>query len=100
VSERRRPESPLLKTIFRVGQTVPATGIYQVQHSQHRLPMEITLRGNEPFPPCAHCKLDVSFTFLRSVIAEGFHFTLNAIPALADSNGDDTEHPLPNTAVN
>jgi hypothetical protein len=62
--------------------------------------MEITLRGNEPFPPCAHCKLDVSFTFLRSVIAEGFHFTLNAIPALADSNGDDTEHPLPNTAVN
>src|SRR3982751_6952273 len=100
VTERRIPESPLLKTVFRVGQIVPATGIYNVQHTPHRLPVEITLRGNEPFPPCATCKVDVSFTFLRSVAAENFHFSLNSIPPLVDQAPDNPEHPLPNTAVN
>jgi hypothetical protein len=79
---------------------VPASGIYQVQHSQHRLPHEITLVGAVHFPPCSACKYEVTFTFCRSLEVEGFNFTLNSIPPLREAEADEQEPPLPNTAVN
>jgi hypothetical protein len=98
VKERRVPESPLLETIFRVGQVVPTSGVYQLEHSQHRLPEEITLPGAQHFPPCASCKFEVNFKFLRAIQIDGFTYTLNAIPILPElgSNGDAF---LPDTAV-
>jgi hypothetical protein len=99
LQDRRNPESPLLGTIFRVGQVVPASGIYQVQHSQHRLPHEVTLVGAVHFPPCSACKYEVTFTFCRSVQLEGFSFALNSIPPLREPDDDGQEPALPITAV-
>ena len=82
-----------------MGQVVPASGIYRVRHSQHRLPHEVTLVGNQQFPPCSSCKYEVTFVFSRLVQADGFTFTLNSIPPLRAPEAEAQEPPLPNTAV-
>lgn len=52
--------------LFKPGDTVPATGIYRVEHGEHRLPhMGILLQG-EVFPPCRGCKAEVRFTLVRA----------------------------------
>jgi hypothetical protein len=100
LKNRRKPESSLLKTIFRVDQVVPASGVYQVQHSQHRLPQEVTLIAAQHFPPCSSCKHEVAFTFCRVVELNGFSLTLNSIPPLRKPDSDEQETRLPITAVN
>ena len=99
MKDRRKPESPLLNTIFRAGQVVPASGIYQVQHLQHRLPHEVTLGAAQYFPPCSACKHEVAFEFQRGLQIDGFNFTLNSLPPLREPDSEDQELPLPNTAV-
>ena len=51
---------------FATGETVPASGIYRVLHSQHRLPHEVTLIGGHPFPRCQRCDDKVEFEMLHS----------------------------------
>jgi hypothetical protein len=47
--------------IFRTGQKIPESGIYQVSHEEHRLPHEVTLIRGAMFPRCSKCKEAVTF---------------------------------------
>jgi hypothetical protein len=82
---------------YKTGETVPHSGIYQVTHSEHRLPHEVTLLRANSFPPCSKCGNNVTFQLLRAVTVDRFAVTLNAIPELTDSQvlavteADDTE---------
>jgi hypothetical protein len=72
------------------GQKVPASGIYEVRHKQHRLPHEVTLLRDQPFPPCARCGTAVQFKVARLV--DGFderrgRIVLNMLPVMND-NGE------------
>jgi hypothetical protein len=75
--------SPLLGMIFRNGQTIPESGIYRVSHSEHRLPHEVTLLRNQPFPDCAKCGEEVTFEAIRLA------------PQLSARDGDIVIHELP-----
>jgi hypothetical protein len=47
------------------GQTVPVTGIYRVQHVEHRGPHEVVAVQGERFPGCRECRDQVTFTLVR-----------------------------------
>jgi len=48
--------------IFKPGQTVPRSGIYQVVHDTvHADEHEVTCVYGKKFPPCNHCGHDVRF---------------------------------------
>ncbi len=49
------------------GQRVPATGIYEVRHREHRVPHEVTLLKDHLFPPCAGCDVAVQFKIVRVI---------------------------------
>jgi hypothetical protein len=57
------------KKEFHVGETVPASGIYRVFHSIHRVSHEVTLIRGEQFPPCHKCGDKVYFKVEREVPA-------------------------------
>lgn len=57
---KRRP-SPVF---FHVDEEIPATGIYRVYHSDHRVSHELTLTEGHTFPPCAECMHAVQFELL------------------------------------
>lgn len=50
---------------FATGQPVPASGIYSVQHSAHRLFSQVALFKGEQFPRCARCAGPVMFRIVR-----------------------------------
>src|SRR3954447_25336518 len=83
---------------FNTGEIVPQSGIYQVIHTEHRLPHEVTLLRSNPFPPCAQCGSEVNFKLLRAVTVDSFAIVLNAIPGMTDSQrlaAHDTQSPAP-----
>jgi hypothetical protein len=41
--------------IFKPGQKVPASGIYDVLHDPNHDRHQVTCVYGEPFPPCNHC---------------------------------------------
>jgi hypothetical protein len=49
------------------GDKVPFTGIYAVEHDQHRLMHQATLEVGMLFPLCRTCKAEVRFTLVRAV---------------------------------
>ncbi len=70
------------------GQRVPASGIYEVRHREHRLPHEVTLLKDQLFPPCAKCGTAVQFKVVR--VAEAIDklrekIVLNVLPVIDDS---------------
>ncbi len=72
---------------YTTGQKVPASGIYEVRHREHRLPHEVTLLKGEAFPPCARCSTAVLFKLVRVVTALdklGWKIILNALPVIED----------------
>lgn len=76
---------------FKTGGIIPDSGIYQVNHSAHRLPHEITLIRSEKFPKCQKCAEAVTFKLLRSVketsrdeSAVLFNVALYELPVLDD----------------
>jgi hypothetical protein len=72
---------------FLSGQHVPASGIYEVHHREHRLPHEVTLLRNQPFPPCERCGSVVRFKIVRAVDAldeRREKIILNALPVMDD----------------
>jgi hypothetical protein len=50
---------------FATGATVPASGIYVVAHTHHRLTAEVALFKGETFPKCGRCPEVVHFRILR-----------------------------------
>jgi hypothetical protein len=50
---------------FATGVTVPASGIYVVAHTPHRLTAEVALFKGETFPKCGRCPESVYFRMLR-----------------------------------
>ena len=83
--------------IYRTGETISHSGIYQVIHQQHRLPHEVTLLKDEEFPRCAKCDLAVTFKLLLAAQTEretfrdeGVRIALYELPELeaASEDGD------------
>src|SRR3954470_23825412 len=70
---------------FNTGEIVPQSGIYQVIHTEHRLPHEATLLRSTPSPPCAESGGEVNFKLLRAVTVDSFAIVLNVIPEMTDS---------------
>ncbi len=75
-------------TGFHHGDTIPRTGLYKVEHSEHRLPAQVTLRKGEIFPPCSACDASVLFSLLKAAPAESddkvFKVVLYSLPVLDD----------------
>jgi hypothetical protein len=78
-----KQQDPLNRKTFKTGQIVPQSGIYQVVHSEHRLPHEVTLLRADTFPPCSKCGVLVKFKLLRAVTADSFKIVLNSLPEVA-----------------
>jgi len=54
---------------LRTGIGVPESGIYRVSHSQHALPLEVTLLKDQTFPRCSRCNEPVFYELVRSAPA-------------------------------
>jgi len=80
----------MLRGKFKTGAVIPASGIYQVMHSTHRLPHEVTLLRGETFPKCQKCADAVTFKLVRelsyqSIIRElPWRLTLYELPVIDD----------------
>lgn len=70
---RRSRRDPVGRTLnmenrsYRPGDRVPASGIYRVEHSPHRLMHVVTLMGSTRFPVCRRCSRSVRFFLVRKV---------------------------------
>ena len=87
----RWPEKMRVKK-FKPGEKVPATGIYRVEHSSHRLMHEATLVEKGLFPRCRKCELHVRFELLRPVNNR------RVLPFRSSSILVDFREPAPRTA--
>jgi hypothetical protein len=75
------------KKVFKSGQRIPASGVYCVSHTKHRLPHEVTLVKDEIFPRCMQCGNVVRFRMLRAIKElNGLRekIVLNAIPEIPE----------------
>ncbi len=52
--------------VYKPGDTVPESGIYQVMHYQHRLYHEATLVRGSRFPECLQCQERVRFRLVAT----------------------------------
>lgn len=68
-----------LSTCFKPGDDVPSTGIYRIEHVEHRLMHEATLKSGMKFPQCKQCGKGVSFTLVREIRGEVIPFRSGAI---------------------
>src|SRR3954471_11338176 len=89
--EKRNPVAT--RNNLRTGCSVPNSGIYRVTHSQHQLPKEISLIGNQSFPCCSKCAEPVYFEFVRSSSAMGtsadaFNVALYQLPEMVEQEDD------------
>ena len=82
---------------FKTGTVIPASGIYRVIHSAHRLPHEVTLLKGEKFPKCQKCADAVKFKLVRAlryqtvVTRFSWRVTLYELPVIeADSKAAKT----------
>ena len=76
---------------LRTGCAVLDSGIYRVIHSQHRLPSEVTLITNQPFPRCSKCAEPVYFELVRSdpdigISHSGFKVMLYELPEVTEED--------------
>ena len=61
------PHKALRKSdTLRTGCSIVESGIYRVFHSEHRLPVEVTLLKDQSFPRCSKCAEPVYFELVRS----------------------------------
>ena len=49
------------------GQEVPNSGVYRVEHAEHRLPREVVLIAGNKFPRCGKCTAAVNFELIRPI---------------------------------
>ena len=77
---------------FKTGTVIPASGVYSVHHSGHRLPHEVTLLKGEIFPKCQKCADQVTFKLIRALTYQtaakdsSWRVTLYELPVI---DGDD-----------
>ncbi|PYY22808.1 MAG: hypothetical protein DMG62_11595 [Acidobacteria bacterium] len=80
---------PIHTGTWKTGTMVPKSGIYAVQHSEHRLPREVTLIQGQQFPRCEACESAVFFRMRRRLSAAGtgtqFHVSLYQLPVIGES---------------
>jgi hypothetical protein len=69
------------------GEVVPATGVYTVHHTHHRLTADIVLFGGERFPRCAKCVIPVQFGLDMPVKVEYLPVRVHQLPDLDDEQG-------------
>lgn len=72
--------------VFKTGNQVESSGIYNVIHLEHRLSQEITLTTGQVFPRCQKCDVPVRFVLLRGApgleSAGAFRVSLYELPEL------------------
>jgi hypothetical protein len=51
---------------FKPGEKVPSSGVYRVEHKEHREEHDATLREGEQFPTCTVCTEEVRFRLVQS----------------------------------
>lgn len=80
------------ENVYRTGESIPESGIYEVSHSAHRLPHEVTLLVGKNFPRCEKCGELVEFRLVRSAphITSDNHFrvVLFSLPELEDDKDE------------
>ena len=59
------------------------SGIYRVQHSQHKLPAEVGLLKGQEFPRCSKCQNPVVFKLVRAAPEPEFRVALYELPELS-----------------
>jgi hypothetical protein len=52
------------KKLYKPGQKVPQSGIYNVVHAEHRQPHRASFKAQEQFPPCTQCSDKVTFELM------------------------------------
>jgi hypothetical protein len=76
---------------FHPGEIIPASGIYQVEHSNHRGPHRLTLRRGEQFPVCQRCAYSVMFALVHSapeMDGSSWNVVLHTIPDFEQNDAD------------
>jgi len=92
--DRKERVEPYQRTFFHSGERIPFSGIYRVNHGNHRLPHEVTLLEGAEFPPCAQCDYLVFFELvhaaphLAGAAQQRFAVKLYAIPALSEDEAE------------
>lgn len=56
-----------MTAIYKPGDTVPTSGLYQIDHHSHRLMHEAALAADSRFPSCKQCGNRVRFTLSRAI---------------------------------
>jgi hypothetical protein len=66
------------------GQRIPYSGVYRVQHHEHRPSHLVTVVQGEFFPACRVCGLQVRFTAVHTadLVREDYDFSAIAGPQL------------------
>ena len=81
----------MLRGKFKTGMIIPASGIYEVTHSAHLLPREVTLLRAETFPKCQKCPDAVTFRLIRELSYQAiirelpWRVTLYELPVIDDA---------------
>jgi hypothetical protein len=55
------------RSVYKPGDIVPRSGLYRIDHKQHRLMHEATLTEGTLFPRCRRCNDAVRFALVRAV---------------------------------
>lgn len=80
--------------VYRTGEPIPESGVYEVSHSAHRLPHEVTLVVGKSFPRCEKCGELVEFRLVRAaphITSDGhFRVILFALPEIEDEEDEKT----------
>jgi hypothetical protein len=65
---RAKPKPRTIEDVrYKPGDSVPASGIYCIEHEPHRLMHTATLLAQSRFPRCKQCGDAVRFTLVRRV---------------------------------
>lgn len=59
---------PMAENVFTPGEKAPQSGIYKVQHYQHRLHHEVTVLAGQVFPACRRCGQSVRFQLVTTAV--------------------------------
>jgi hypothetical protein len=54
--------------VFKPGDKVPNSGIYEVTHDRHHPKHEVTCVAHKHFPPCNHCGSHPRFKLVRKAV--------------------------------
>jgi hypothetical protein len=74
-------------SLFETGDTIPASGLYAIVRSAHRLPNAVFLSVGQKFPGCSLCAESVQFWLLQQTDAPaGVDVSLRTLPVLENTS--------------